>query len=106
MERRVGSSKATVAHTVHMPQRGEQQRVSVVGMLSLALLIGSGLVLATSFLIPWPPVVGLLAILVGLLALAGVVVVGFRGSRRSGQSVRGAVGQSGRDGLRFLRDFL
>ena len=106
MERRVGGSKARVAHTVHMPQRDEQQRVPAVGMLSLALLIGSGFVLATSFLIPWPPAVGLLAMLVGLLSLLGVVVVAFRDSRRSGRSVSRAVGQSGRDGLRFLRDFL
>ena len=106
MERRVGGSKASVAHTLHMVQRDERQGVSAVGMLSLAVLIGAGLVLATSFVIPWPPVVGLLAIFVGLLALIGVVVVAFRDSRRSGRSVAGAVGQSGREGLRFLRDFL
>ena len=106
MERRVGGSKASVAHTLHMVQRDERQRVSAVGMWSLAVLIGAGLVLATSFLIPWPPVVGLLAIFVGLLALIGVVVVALRDSRRSGGSVGDSLGQSGRDGLRFLRDFL
>lgn len=106
MERRVGNPSGTVAHTSSMTEREERHSSSMLGMLSLAVLIGSGLVLATSYLVPWPSVVGLFAIAVGALGLVGVVVVAYRGSRRSGRSFVGAVGQSGREGLRFLRDFL
>ena len=106
MERWVGGSEVSVAHTLHMAMREEHQGLSAVGLLSLVVLLGSGLILATSFVVAWPPVVGLLALLVGLLGLIGALVVAFRNSRRAGRSFGGAVGQSARNGLRFLREFL
>ena len=96
----------SVAHTLRMGMREEHHRPSAFGLLPLVVLLGSGLILATSFLVPWPPVVGLIALLVGLLGLIGAVVIAYRDSRRAGRSFAGAVGQSARNGLRFLREFL
>lgn len=89
-----------------MADDGRQYGAEVLGVACMLALFVSGLVLATSFMVPWPgPILGAAAV-VGLATLVAVVVVAYRGRRRSGGSLVGAAVEAGKDGLRFLRDFL
>ena len=89
-----------------MGESRESKGRSRPALVFLILLASSGLVLAFSFLIAWPPVVFYTACLVGLLTLIGVVVLSYRDSRRDDTSIMRSTGHSLADGARFLRDFL
>lgn len=75
-------------------------------LISVVLLAASGLVLASSWQIPWPPVAFYAACLIGLISLVGVVVGTIVDSQREHTSLPRTAGRGVSDGLRYLRDFL
>jgi ABC-type Fe3+ transport system permease subunit len=74
---------------------------TVIGALGLAALLVSGMVLATSWLIPFPTPVLLVAAAVALFAMTAVLTSAYRASRSSGTGVPSAIGRS----LNELRKF-
>ncbi len=69
-------------------------RDTVIGAGGLAVLLVSGLVLATSWLVPFPEPVFLTAAVVALAAMSAVLIAAYRTSRSSGTGVPSAVGRS------------
>ena len=84
-----------------MAQSTSPRRDTVVGAVGLAVLLVSGLVLATAWLIAFPAPVFLGAAAVALAAMSAVLISAFRSARSSGTGVRSAIGRS----LDELRQF-
>jgi hypothetical protein len=64
----------------------EQKAASVAGAIMLVLLVASGLVLASSWFVPWPSPVFWGAVFIGAVALGWVLLAAYRSSRTSGDS--------------------
>ena len=84
-----------------MAQSDSTRRDTVTGAVALAVLLGSGIVLAIAWLIDFPPSVGLTALAVAIVAVIAVLLSAYRESRSSGTGVASAIGHS----LNELRKF-
>lgn len=78
----------------------------MAGAIMLIVLVASGLVLASSWFVPWPSPVFWGAVFLGAIAFAWVLVAAYRSSRLAGDSFFHALRRSLGAGVRFLVDFL
>jgi hypothetical protein len=88
------------------PKLSEHELAPLAGALLWIPLGASGLVLAFSWFVPWPPPVFWAAVFVGALALGGTLLFAYRSARVAGDSFGHALWLSLRTGLKFLVDFL
>jgi hypothetical protein len=88
------------------PRLSERELAPLAGALLWVPLLASGLVLAFSWFVPWPPPIFWGAVFVGALALGATVLVAYRSARVAGESFVHALWLSLRGGLKFLVDFL
>lgn len=79
-----------------------EQRNTLLGAIGLLALFAAGIVLALSWLLPFPEIVRAAAWLVALAAMAVVVGSAFREARAAGIGLLAAVGKSFRALGRFV----
>lgn len=77
-----------------MSSPSADQRSGFVGAVGLVALLASGIVLASSWLLPFPGVVLVAAWVIAISAMATVIVYAFRESRAAGTGFLTAVGRS------------
>lgn len=80
--------------------------VGVLPALALVLLVGSGLVLATSWFVDYSAPVLVVAACVALVAVITVAVSGWREARRMGVGYLGSLAASMKRPWRFALDFI
>lgn len=85
-----------------MSSQPAEQRNTFLGAIGLLALFAAGIVVALSWLVPFPELVLEAAWLVALAAMAVVVASAFREARAAGTGLLAAVGKSFRALGRFV----
>jgi hypothetical protein len=88
-----------------MAQSASTRRHTVIGAVGLAVLLGSGMVLATAWLIDVPASVLLGASAVAAAVMTVVLISAYRASRSSGTGVPRAIARRLNELRKFCRDF-